>query len=206
MEKIRLKLRFVAFNTGKCDKEEFRINRQFDSNLTLWDIISDIYKDYYVRRGLNREDEHINAFVYNRNLFERVYGFSGLIPEPASLEITDIPLIKLENQFGFSKIQHTIWLDSGIGGDVGYCRGIHFFFRTSEKYNHYTPHIHCRYGKEETRINLYTLTFMDEKFKNPRNNKIAIDAIKQNKRQLINYWNKVVVNGESLKFKMFIKI
>lgn len=51
----------------------------------------------------------------------------------------------------------------GIGGDVGRCRGIHFFFHTNEKDLHHVPHIHCKHGSLEFRVNLKDLSIMDTK-------------------------------------------
>ena len=35
---------------------------------------------------------------------------------------------------------------------------------------------------------------------NPRKNKLVLSTIKDNQQDLLNYWNKVVVNGESIKY------
>ena len=61
-------------------------------------------------------------------------------------------------------------------------------------------------GNIEYRVNLNTLEIMDKIiFKNPRKNKLALNTIRDHQQDLLNYWNKVVVNGESIKYKMFVR-
>ena len=117
----------------------------------------------------------------------------------------NIPIKKLEAQFSISKCNFKLWFDPGVGGDVGRCRGVHFFFHTKEKDVHKdTPHVHCKYGSEELRINLNTLEIMDKPFKNNHNNKLAIKGVKLNQSELLRYWNRTVMKGESVKFKMYL--
>ena len=54
---------------------------------------------------------------------------------------------------------------------------------------------------------MLTLTIIDKNtFKNYSKTKLVLKLIEENKEDLINYWNRVVVNGESIKFKMFFPI
>lgn len=57
---------------------------------------------------------------------------------------------------------------------------------------------------KEFRVNLITLDILDKAFKNNKYTKIAIDVIKTNRLELLRYWEKVVLKGESVKFKMYV--
>ena len=136
--------------------------------------------------------------------FEINYKFKGLEPEPSIYKYENIKLKDLEFQFSITKRTFEIWIDPCIGDDVGRCRGIHFLFHTNEKDIHHRPHIHCKCGSEEFRVDLKSLKIIDKEFKSKTKTKKALKMIKINQKDLIRYWDNVVINGEKIKFKMYI--
>jgi hypothetical protein len=119
----------------------------------------------------------------------------------------EMTLEQLEAQFNIiSKKFEIIVNPYGIGATVACLEGIRIFFHTNEKDLHHIPHVHCSYAEEEFRINLVDneLFKNDESFKSNKKTRVAFDFVKKNQNNLINYWNKVVVRGENMKFEIEI--
>lgn len=173
--------------------------------------LENILKEIYITYGINNENwsgtwkDHCDIFYIN-NLFWKQYFTDDIISD---LKYTQddyrkMKIEDLEKQFHISNLLIPVYLNyDGKGGTVGDTEGIKFFFHSNEKDIHHIPHIHCKYSGIETRVNLETLEIMDKPFKKSKM-KIAIKKIKKNQLGLINYWNKVVINGETLEFEMDI--
>lgn len=205
-KKIKLNFIVVAYAINKCKKKTTLISNYYDENLTFNDILREIYENYSLDK-LSQEDLEpfgYSALMIDSNLFEIDYNFQGFEAEPVIYDYDNIEIKYLEKQFKITKKTFEIWLDPGIGGEIGRCRGIHFFFHTNEKDLHHRPHIHCKCGSEEFRVDLNNIEIIDIGFKNKQRTKKAIELIKLNQNQLIKYWNNVVVKGETVKFKMYI--
>ena len=205
-EKINLNFKISAINNKIGHYKESIIKKEYDSDLIFKDVLVDIYNEYSIDELEKKETGPNNycIFINEPNLFDINYKFIDLQLEPSMLNYDYIKLKDLERQFGISKKLFELLLDPGIGGEVGRCIGIHFFFHTKEKVIHHNPHIHCKCGSEELRVDLNKLTIMDKPFKNKRQNELIIRVIKKNQNELIKYWNNVVINGESVKFRMYI--
>lgn len=202
-----IKLNFIIKAHERCIEKYiiYECTETYNKNVTFEDILFDLYgkySQYKYERVLN--SDCACAVVVNYNLFDINYHFVGLTPEPEVFDYYHIPIGKLEEQFYISKAVFEVVLDLEIGGTVGEYRGINFFFHTNEKDIHHIPHIHCKYSGEEFRVNLITLDILDKAFKNNKYTKIAIDVIKTNRLELLRYWEKVVLKGESVKFKMYV--
>lgn len=173
--------------------------------------LENILKEIYITYGINNENwsgtwkDHCGIFYIN-NLFWKQYFTDDIISDLkyTQADYRKMKIEDLEKQFHISKILIPVYLNyDGKGGTVGDTEGIKFFFHYNEKDIHHIPHIHCKYSGIETRVNLETLEIMDKPFKKSKM-KIAIEKIKKNQSGLINYWNKVVINGETLGFEMDI--
>lgn len=205
-ENIFLKFELIIWIPELNLEEEMCLQKAYDANLTLNQVLVEIYHEYSEDEetkksiGLHSHD----ILIYDANLFDINYSFKNLEFEPNVYEYENYKLKDLEKQFSISKKQLTLYIDPPIGGDVGRCRGIHFFFHTNEKDIHHKPHIHCKCGGEEFRIDLLSLKLLDKPFKNKKRTKLAIDLIRINQSEFIKYWNEVVVNGETVKLKMYI--
>ena len=200
-DKIRLRFKVVSFDINN----EFIINniiKDYEKDIALNDILTDLY-----RRYSTMPIQDTNCYeICEPNLFKINYNFLNLEPDSSIYNYLEIPIELLENQFGISKKVIEIHLDEpGIGGTVGNAKGVHFYFHTNEKDIHHRPHIHCRYESEEFRVDLTTLEVLDTTFKNRVKTKLALQNIKLNQKELIKYWENVVVNGESIKFQMHLK-
>lgn len=206
IENISLKFEIILYPWERKKEKHMYLQKIYDANLTLKQVLVEIYHEY----GEDEEEkksvglsEH-QILIYDPNLFDISYSFKDLDFEPDVYEYENYKLKDLEKQFSISKKNFILYIDPGIGGDVGRCRGIHFFFHTNEKDIHYKPHIHCKCGGEEFRIDLLNLKLLDKPFKNKKRTKLAIDLVRINQSEFIKYWNEVVVNGETVKLKMYI--
>ena len=207
MKSKKIKLHFIikAFSTYSEEFKIIRITKSYESNLKLSDIIKELYQQY--SQGHFSQDNlgpfGYCALIYEPNLFEIKYKFKGLEPEPQIFDYENISIKDLEAQFSITKNEFEIWFDPHIGGSVGRCRGIHFFFHTDEKDLHHNPHIHCKCAEEELRVDLNSIKIMDKPFKSKKRTDIALEIIKINQQELLKYWNDTVIKGESVKFKMY---
>lgn len=205
-ENIFLKFELIIWISELNLEKEKCLQKAYDANLTLNQVLVEIYHEYSEDEetkksiGLHSHD----ILIYDANLFDINYSFKNLEFEPNVYEYENYKLKDLEKQFSISKKQLTLYIDPPIGGDVGRCRGIHFFFHTNEKDIHHKPHIHCKCGGEEFRIDLLNLKLLDRPFKNKKRTKLAIDLVRINQSEFIKYWKEVVVNGETVKLKMYI--
>lgn len=196
---IKLNFQIKVYKDNKDDYVVYEISKEYKESLTLNDIKKDLY-EYYSRK----HDDNICIGIARRDLFDIKYKFEDLYLDDSMYDYEDIPIGQLEEQFGISSIVFEAWLDNAVGGTVGEYRGIVFFFHTNEKDLHHIPHIHCKQGDEEFRVNLITLEEIDRGFKNKKQMKRTLECLSLNQEQLLNYWNEVVLNGETLKFKMYV--
>lgn len=197
---FRIKIRGII--SDNIEKTVYYFRGKFDGNYTL----SSALEKACLLLGLDFKniDYPIN-YVVDSNLFELEYNFKKMRYE-YSISFEDITLNNLDKQFHLAnKIIKASCIFGGIGGDVGRCRGIHFFFHTNEKDLHHVPHIHCKHGSLEFRVNLKDLSIMDtKKIHDNRITSLAIKCIKINQKDLLRYWENTVVNGQSVKFKMYL--
>ena len=182
----------------------------FNENLKFKEVLKKIYKNYgiekdifyktnwYIKYDLDVVD--YNEFFWKQYFNEKIY---------YNLEYTfgdykNKTLEELEIQFHISKFYFPILLNfqGGRGAGVAEKEGIKFFFHTNEKNIHHKPHIHCKYSGEEMRIDLVDDIIIDKPFKTSKKSKIALEFCKQYKKELIDYWDKVVINGEYIKFEI----
>lgn len=178
----KIKLHFIIKAFPQCKEEPkiIRVNKCYDANLKLSDIIKKLYQKY--SQGHFPEDD-LSAFgyfalIYNPNLFEIKYKFKHLMTEPKVFNYENIQIKDLQEQFNITKKEFEIWFEPHIGGSVGRCRGIHFFFHPDEKDIHHNPHIHCKCGGKELRVDLNEIKIIDKPYKNPE--KKAVEKICKN--------------------------
>jgi hypothetical protein len=197
-----VRLNFKIYHSVDYTEDNYvikEISKEFDDNMTLYDAEVDAIESTKVR------DDYA---ITEDNCVEITWGnfFSNLIHEDMEITIPSEKLIDLENQFNISKETIIIYNNfPGKGAEMGRSNGIKFFFHYDEADIHQgTPHIHAKYSGDEIRINLNTLKVMDKPygFKTPSKTDYALEMIKTNQKELLNYWNKVVINHESIKFKM----
>ena len=207
MSKIKFNFVIEAYNCENYNNPKiFQVSHLYDGSILFKDMLLDLYKKYSQDKYKNNliKKSQYSALVLDANLFNINYSFVGMISEPSIYKYDNVSLFELEKQFNISNKTFNIMLDPGIGDRVGICRGIHFFFHTNEKDIHHVPHIHCKCGNEEFRVNLNSLEILDKRFKSRKRTKLAIEIIKTNQEELIKYWNNVVINGEKVKFKMYL--
>lgn len=205
---MEINLEFVikAYSIHTGESITFNLNKCYDENLTLNDILKDLYQQYSQEKVKPEDLQPFGhcALIWGYDFIEFNYKLEGLESENDIYEYLNISIGYLEKKFNITQMQFEIWLDPPIGGTVGRCRGIHFFFHTNEKDIHHRAHIHCKCGREEFRVDLNDLKIIDKPFKNKSRTKKALEIIKINQLELKRYWNDVVVNGEKVKFKMYL--
>ena len=206
MSKIKLKFQIDSY----WDSDQGRIftrykkTIEFEDSCTFGDVLLYIYKNYSIDEFSDVDSDDYSIVNTTFDLFSIEYKFKGLELERENINYDNVPLYLLDKQFSISKHRICLMLDPGIGDYVGQYRGLHFFFHKNEKEIHHKPHIHCKYGDEELRIDIVNNIILDKPFKNNKYNKIALKCVAANRKSFLNYWNRSVVNGESIKFRMYI--
>ncbi len=208
---INLNFRIISCYSDSKTYEQKFIKINLSTNYNGTKRLSYILKEIYLTYGINNEywsndwKNHCDILNINELLWSQffdddiIYNLKYTQEDYTKMKIND-----LEKQFHISNITIPIYLNyDGKGQAIGDTEGIKFFFHTKEKDIHHTPHIHCKYSDIETRVNLKTLEIMNKPFKKSKMKK-ALEIIKINQKELINYWNKVIVNGETLKFELNI--
>ena len=204
MRKLRFKVIVYEYIENKINKKIFNYENCYNDDMKLGDIVDDICEKFDKNSEFHRPlIMGINKLLWNR-YFEKVNSAFNLIDERRSSDYFKFKIGELCSQFGIDNNEIIISINPPIGGDVGIHRGIHFFFHTNEKDRHHIPHIHVKNGNTTFRIGLEKINILDDKtFKNPKMTKIALKMVELNRKELIDYWNRVVIKGESIKFKMY---
>lgn len=176
----------------------------YDDKIKLQEILNDLIDIY------DKSSSTHSALIYDfetilwGKYFTNMNKEGCLLDERITENYYEYSIGSLCSQFDIENKELEVWINPPIGGYVGRNRGIHFFFHTNEKDIHHTPHIHIKSGEIEFRVNLETLQVLDKKtFKSKAKTKLALQMIRLNQKELINYWNAVVINGETIKFKMY---
>ncbi len=179
-----------------------RVVKSYPEETTFKKVLLKLYEEF----GINNSKKK-NYFINDLNKTFWKKHFKKSIYNHIDYELVDyekLSIIELENQFEISKLCFNLVINlDGIGACVGEKQGIRFEFHYNEKDIHHNAHIHCTYSGITTRVELKTLRILDKPFKKSKMDR-AIDLIKKNQDALLDYWEKSVIKGESIKFKMEI--
>lgn len=208
---INLNFRIISCYSDLKTLEQKYVEINLSANYNSTKRLKSILKEIYLTYGINNNhwnngwENHCDIFQINELFWSQFFNNDIIYNLKYTQEdYTKMKIGDLEKQFHISKAMILLYLNyDGKGGSVGNTEGITFFFHTNEKDLHHIPHIHCKYSGIETRINLKTLKVIDKPFKKNKMKK-ALEIIQKNQEELINYWNVVVVNGETMKFKISI--
>ncbi len=182
---------------------EILATSEYDESTKLRDILKELYYKYERHNGKYNKDWEFCCDIFNLNELLWSQYFKDEIVKRINYsfkDYKDMTIGDLDKQFHISKMIIPVTLNKDKGASVGNCEGIDFFFHPNEG-KHIIPHIHCEYSGETISIDLTSLKVFAGSFKKSKID-FAIEKIKDNQEDLINYWNNVVVNGESMKFKM----
>lgn len=203
---IKLKIDILSFyyldkNFNKHFKE-YNIVEDFDENITFGDLIKNLHNRYKINNGSfeNYFIPYLTGLLWNQYFSEEICGQINDRDE----DYYKLKLCELEKQFNISKLNIPLYLNyDGIGKAIGTIEGIKLYFHLDEKDLHHNPHIHCMYSGIETRIEIGTLKVLDKPFKKSKMD-IAKQFIIDNREDLLNYWDKVVINGQSIELNIEI--
>lgn len=197
---IKLKFKIESYYSNNRKFKIIYISNNYNDTLKLSDILKSLYKKYGID---NKEEYNIDIFNINKLFWKK--HFSDNIIANLEYNLSDyenLTLKQLEKQFSISNLEIPLCLNyNDAGRSVGNNNGISFYFHSNEKDLHHIPHIHCKYSGIETRINIANLTIIDKPFKKNKMD-YALNIVKENQKDLLLYWQKVVINGESLKFNL----
>lgn len=202
--KLRIKLISCYYNDDNTEQKfkSFNIIKEYDDNIIFKDVMNKLCLKYTINKDKNL---YYDIFEINKLFWGQF--FSENICNILNYDYSDyekMKLFDLEKQFSISKLLLKVYLNyDGKGAIIGEKEGIIFYFHTNEKDIHHKPHIHCKYSGVETRIDLEQIKVLNSPFKKSKM-KLALKVIKDNQKSLLQYWEKVVVNGENIKFKLEI--
>ena len=204
MIELKLKVRSFYYLKENFKKiyREYNIIEKYDDDITLNEVLRQIFNKYKIDNG-----KFENYFIpYLADIILEQF-FSKKICHMIDIkdaEYLELKLIELEKQFNISQIEIPIYLNyDGIGKSIGVKEGISFIFHFDEKDIHHNPHIHCKYSGKETRIEIETLKVLDKPFKKSKID-VAKKFIEENREELLDYWDKVIMNGQSIELKIDI--
>lgn len=204
MIKLKFSVCVYSWSSGKNYKNKYFYESLYSDDVKFGDIINFISNKY------NPSTTHSKVVIYGINdlLWGKYFKKVGVLNSFRDLRIQsdyyEYNVGDLCSQFNIDKDVINISINPPYGSDVGRRNGIKFYFHTNEKDLHHKPHIHVQSDDVEFRIDLERIEIMDENvFKNPKKVKYALEVVSYNQKDLLNYWYKVVVNGEKIKFKMF---
>jgi len=197
---------FSIFYGNKTEKRkctEINITKEYEDNKTLREVLKELYYEYEPHNGKYNDDWEERCDIFNIN--ELLWGQFFKMDFAANMSYTfsdykDMTIGDLNKQFTISNIVIPVFLNKDKGANVGKSEGINFFFHPRED-NHNRPHIHCEYSGKTIFVDLTTLKVTHGSFKKSKID-YAIQKIKENQEELIDYWNRFVKNGETIKFKM----
>lgn len=201
-KKLTFKITVYHYYKDTINQTDYTYGEIYDDSIKLGEIIDDIcINKIHISTSKNNVIIETNELLWDK-YFKNLY---SLIDERKTSEYLKYKICDLCNQFDIQNKIINISINPPMGGYVGRNKGIHYFFHTNEKDLHHIPHIHVKSGKITFRVDLKSLKIMDKTiFKNPKKNKLALKMIKLNQKELIDYWNKVVIKGEKIKFKMYL--
>ena len=180
--------------------KEYKVSYVYPNDMILKDVLLELYNQYRIENG-NIENyfiPHITELLWGR-FFSKDVCYQIIDSYDSYL---DLCLDDLEKQFEISHIVIPLFLDyDGIGRSIGDVEGVRIFFHLNEKDLHHNPHVHCFYSGDEVRIEIDSLKILDKPFKKSKMD-VAIDFIKKNQDEMLNYWDKVVVNGQSIELNI----
>jgi len=195
----------TVFVNYEIKYEESMYEKSYPKETIFKDVLQEIYDQYGINNGngLYYYIEGIKSLFWGQYFSQDLLEEIDCDPE----EYEQLTLQELEKQFNISKIFFTIQLNpDGIGANMGEKEGISFDFmiRGERDLHPGKPHIHCSYAEAVVRIGLLDFEIIDKPFKSKKKMAIALQVIREHQEELLNYWNKVIMNRESFKFKLNI--
>lgn len=205
MRKLKFKITTYEYVGYKILEKTNFYEAGYEDNIRLIDILEQL------RIKFDKKSDYCRAIILDFSsilwgkYFKKIDSENNMLLDERRFEdYYKYKIGDLCSQFDIEEKELEILFNPPIGGDVGRHRGIHYFFHTAEKDIHHRPHIHIKSGDTEFRVTLDSIEILDKNtFKSPKKTKLAIELVKLNQEELLNYWNKVVINGESIKYKMY---
>lgn len=203
---IKLKIKVLSFyyldKSFKKYFKEYNINTSFDENKTFGEVLNIIHNKYKIDNVLfeNYFIPHLTELLWKQYFSDEICYHIDDKDE----DYFNLTLYEMEKQFNISMLEIPVLLNyDGIGKAIGTVEGIKLYFHLDEKDLHHNPHIHCKYSGNETRVEIETLKVLDRPFK-----KSKMDIVKQfimeHQEELLNYWDKAIINGQSIELNIEI--
>ena len=208
MQKDTIKMEFeiISYNLLEESDEvptEMKIlyEPNIDSSLNFLSVVKDIVESFKIK-----DSEETNYYL--DNLYEELW--SEYFKEECLQEILknvdkhdyskfNVTIKELDEQFNLdNKRIKIIILCNGGNGDM------QFFYHIDRTKTKLVPHIHCKYCGVERSIDLNKLEFIKDSFHSKRISELALNTVKRHQTQFIDYWNKIKIDGENVKFVMTI--
>lgn len=208
---MKIMINYKIVKTGVIPDYEIidNLSEEIDENIMFYDAIKKLldknnvfYSQIFIK---DLKKLTWGKFINDERLLDEVFGGNDEDFSNLNYSLKDI-------QSAFKLFDNKLTIiaqELGIGGIVGNVKGIKFYINNNEKDRHeFEPHVHCKFGKEETRIRIDTLEVMkkDRPFKNSKKMKIAINCIKKYQKGLLDYYNLFAIKGDNnirLEYKLY---
>lgn len=203
---IKLKFNVCSFycpsENAKQQCKKYSISKSYDENRIFGDVLLEIHNKYKIDKKIKGEYfiPQLKELMWTQHFsYSLCYDIDISTEEYLKLKLCD-----LEKQFNISGKVIPLYINyTAIGGTVGNVKGVRIYFNLDERDRHHNPHVHCEYSGDTTRIEIKTLKVLDEPFKRSKMD-IAIDYITNHREELLNYWEKVIIDGEPIKLNISI--
>ena len=141
---LKFKIIIYKYTTKNINKNVTYYTNSYDCERKLCDILNGLISKFYF--DIDNHFAYIDSLeskLWNK-YFKNLNSNCTFYNERKVEDYYKYKIGDLCNQFRINQQIIEVWIDPLIGGSVGYCRGIHFFFHTNEKDLHHIPHIHVK--------------------------------------------------------------
>ncbi|MCH5166704.1 MAG: DUF4160 domain-containing protein [Erysipelotrichales bacterium] len=207
-ENMKIEFEVISYNllaNNDLIPTEVRVvyESNIDSSLNFLSVVNNIVESFKIKENLEQESN-----FYLDNIYEELwseYFHKELLDEllksvdKHNYSRFNVSVKELNDQFNLTNKRIKIVIPCN-GGNGDLC----FFFHIDPKNTKPRPHIHCKYCGLESMIDLRRLEFIKDNFHSMRISEIALDTVRRHQDELINYWDKIRLEGEKVKFTMIV--
>lgn len=204
-QKVKLEFEITSYNLKEGNNDlpsEIKLTyiEEFDGNLNFLSVVNKLANAFRIKNAHEKQYAYYLENIYQilwSEFFDEEF-IDNMIKNIDTQDYSklDVTINELNEQFHLEGKR----LALVIGSENSQINGIRFFFHTKEHKHSASPHIHCLYCGVEKIIDLKTLEFINEPFKSIYTSRLAINLVTKYQKSLIDYWDRVLTEGETVEF------